>query len=244
MEKQKLQGMGKLPTMSCIPLTEISSSLTSIQRWVWLEVAAPPADGNPEANSVVYRHYVPEGIVREIPGYKDQLDKQLGSIKGGSEPIIRDTYTRDPQIVSKAIRFLASGYLTPIDNSPNDCQKTLDSLVELYLFGNRSETRRLRKAVLFHIHHSEALTLEVFLPFARSCYELPWMDPELGLWRLLKRKLAEFLPRIQQTVSVNEISSEGGMLGKQLFVVLLEYRAKGQGTLGSNEEFAIEFKDD
>jgi hypothetical protein len=41
---------------------------------------------------------------------------------------------------------------------------------------------------------------------------------------LIKIKLAEFLPRLQQTMAVKDISAEGGALGTQLIEVLLEDR--------------------
>ena len=199
----------------------------NIQRWVWLEVAVLPANKKPKANPVFNRHYIPEDIASCIPNYKAQLQK-VTSTKSDDEPVIRDDRACDPQVVTKAIRFLASGYLTPLDASSGDCKITLDNLVELWHFGVNRSIKGLCTAVIAHIELSTALTLGVFLAFARRFYDnfgnVYVKVQDTGLGRMIKRRLAYFLPRLQESMTVDEISSEAGILGKQLITVLLEDR--------------------
>ena len=142
----------------------------NIQRWVWLEVAVLPANKKPRGNPTFNRHYIPEDIVNCIPSYKAKLQLKLAYIKDDDEPVIRDNEPHDPQVVSKAIRFLASGYLTPLNASTGDWDKTLDSLVELWAFGNSLSIRRVYTEIVHHIEHCTALDLKVFLAFARRFY--------------------------------------------------------------------------
>jgi hypothetical protein len=202
------------------------------ERWVWLEVAALPPKKRPRVNPSINRHYVPEAIIYHIPSYRAQLAEKLVSINShddDDEPVIRDDQPRDPQIVTKAIRFLVSGHLTPLDASTNDCEKTLDTLVELWYFSSTLTIVSLSQALISHIENSTAVTLEIFLAFARRFYarftDVYKTVERTSLGQMIKRKLAYFLPLLQESMTVDEISSEVGVLGKQLIAVLLEDRA-------------------
>jgi len=201
------------------------------ERWVWLEVAVLPPNKRPRVNPSINRHYVPEAIVYHIPSYRAQLEEKLVSINShrDDEPVIRDDQPRDPQIVTKAIRFLVSGHLTPLDASTGDCEKALDNLVELWYFSSILTIVNLSQALISHIENSTAVTLEIFLAFARRFYarftDVYKTVERTSLGQMIKRKLAYFLPLLQESMTVDEISSEVGVLGKQLIAVLLEDRA-------------------
>ena len=62
--------------------------------------------------------------------------------------------------------------------------------------------------------------------------------------RMIKRKLAYFLPLLQESMTVDEISSEVGVLGKQLIAVLLEDRARTTMREKSESKVLIEVKAD
>jgi hypothetical protein len=207
------------------------------ERWVWLEVAVSPVTKRSKANPSINRHYIPEKILDYTPSYKAQLKEKLASIEGDDEPVIRDDDPRDPQVVTKAIRFLVSGYLTPLDASSDDCEKTLDSLMELWYYGWRSSNMHLYLAAVSHIEESKAITPKAFLAFARRFYDKYAEDygdriHTTSMGRMIRRKLAFFLPRLQESMTIDEISSEGGVLGKQLMVALLEDRNKKDSTSG------------
>jgi hypothetical protein len=89
----------------------------NIKRWVWLEIAVLPANKEPEMNPAFNRYYIPEAVIDSIPDYQIQLFDELAAIEaeGGEEPVVCDNCPRDLKIVTKAIRFLTSGHLTPPD---------------------------------------------------------------------------------------------------------------------------------
>lgn len=118
----------------------------SLQRWVWLKIAVTV-----NSSTGVRQYYVPEAVVRYIPSYKSQLDEQLASIKGDNEPVIVDQTSRDPNVVGKAIHFLASGYLYPLNAASSSCKDSLDDLVTLYKFSTALSIKRLETAILHHI---------------------------------------------------------------------------------------------
>jgi len=210
----------------------------NIKRWVWLEVAVLPASKKPRVNPAINRHYIPHEIIDHIPSYKSQLKAELASLQGDDEPVLRDNTPRDPQTVSKAIRFLTSGHLTPLDASVGDCQRTLDSLVDLYDFADDLSIESLRYQTAFHIFKFLRVTnLAIFLAFARRYYNGSGDDLQhTSIGFAIKMCLNGFLPRLQQIMTNDQISSEGGILGKQLMVVLLEGRDKKVSTSGSGTE--------
>lgn len=214
----------------------VSSSLVNIQHWIWLEVLAPPTVRHPRA-TIYNRHYIPRDIVNCIPHYKALSEEKLASIEGHDEPIIRDTVVRDPQIVTDTIRFLASGHLNPLNASSGDCEEILYGLFELFQFGDTFSIVKLCTAVVEHIDRFTALPLKVFLAVMRKYYTHYHEDVQNRMLALLiKRKLAEYLPQLQQTMTNEEISSESGILGKQLMMVLLEDRDKKDGASSSKTE--------
>lgn len=192
----------------------------NMQRWVWLKVTVTVG-----STSARY-YYVPEAIIRYIPSYKGQLDEQLASIKGDNEPVTTDQTARDPKTVGKAIRFLTSGYLYPLDATSSTCKDSLDDLVKLYKFSTALSIKRLETAILHHIDIFEELTLAIFLAFARSYYDANGAEAQdTSLGDLIKKKLAEFLQRMVDLKTVDEIKNEDGILGRQLIEVSLEERA-------------------
>jgi hypothetical protein len=211
----------------------------NIKRWVWLEIAVPPTNGrqnreNPPAATKHY--YVPEEIIDHIPSYKSQL--QCAYYRNvDDERIIQDRTPRDQQAVANAIRFLTSGYLVPLNASSSAaCEKALQSLVQLYNFSVALKIVKLETAVLSHIDavNFEAMAVNAFLGFARSYYNGDGVDTQnSGLGRLIKTKLSLLLPRLQQSMTADKISSEEGVLGKQLIAVLFEDRAQHHVTLGA-----------
>lgn len=218
------------------------------ERWIWLEVAVLPANKKPRVNPSINRHYVPEKILDYIPSYKTQLEEKLVPIKGDDEPTIRDEEPRDPQVVTRAIRFLVSGYITPLDASSDECEKTLDKLVELWYFATELSIKSLHFALISHIGNSKELTLNIFMAFARRFYgkftDIFVAVHDTGMGRMIKRKLAYFLPLLQESMTVDEISSEVGVLGKQLIAVLLEDRARTTMREKSESKVLIEVKAD
>jgi hypothetical protein len=138
---------------------------------------------------------------------------------------VRDEVPRNPQVVCKTIRFLASGYLTPLEEVDREGKGTWDDLVELYNFSKALSIKTLEVAMLSEFSKLlDSLDPAVFLAFARRYYKRNDKDQNKSLERLIKVKLADFLPRLQQTMSVKAISTEGGVLGRQLIEVLLEDR--------------------
>lgn len=90
--------------------------------------------------------------------------------------------------------------------------------------------------MLSHIEvvNFEAMALDVVLGFARSYYNGDGADTQnSSLGRLIKTKLSLSLPRVQQSMTAAKISSEEGVMGKQLIAVLFEDRAQHQVTLGA-----------
>lgn len=205
----------------------------NIKRWVWLEV--PVRACNVRQPATIKHYYVPEEIIDQIPSYKSQLQhSHYGNVDG--ERTIRDTTPRDPKAVTNAIRFLSSGYLTPVNASTSACEKALQTLVQLYNFSIALKIVKLETAVLSHIEvvNFEAMALDVVLGFARSYYNGDGADTQnSSLGRLIKTKLSLSLPRVQQSMTAAKISSEEGVMGKQLIAVLFEDRAQHQVTLGA-----------
>ena len=211
-----------------------SRSLMNLQRWVWLEVAEPQPQAQydyhyrpPPVVKTFNRHYVPEGIIAQIPTYQTQLKEKLTLIEGDAEPTLRDDVARSPELVCKTIRFLASGYLTPVDEGQKESKEIWDSLVELYNFSRALSIDTLELAILKQFTSLiEALSPAVFLDFARRYYGRNGRSPhDTTLAQLIKIKLAWFLPLLQHTMAVKDISSQDGTLGMQLIEVLLEDRA-------------------
>jgi hypothetical protein len=191
-----------------------------MQRWVWLHVRVI------DPTKITQQYYVPEYVVRHIPTYKRQLDEQLASIKGDKEPVICDLVARDTELIGKTIRYLASGYLYPLNAGSSTCKADLDDLVTLYQFSTALSIKRLETAVLHHIDTFEELPLAIFLAFARSYYKMYGADAQdTSLSELIKRKLAAFLQHMIDTKTKEEIKNEGGILGQQLIEVLLEERS-------------------
>lgn len=112
----------------------------NLQRWVWLKITVANARSTSQTN----RYYVPEDVIRYIPKYKAKLDEELAAIN------------RDPQVVAKAVRFLTSGYLYPLDASSNTTKDTLDDLVKLYSFSTSLSIKRLEVGILSHIKNFDA----------------------------------------------------------------------------------------
>jgi hypothetical protein len=198
----------------------------NIQRWVWLEVCGSKATHNAPL-SALHRYYVPEEIIAHIPTYLHQLNDKLAHIEGDAEPIIRDALARDPQLVCQTIRVLASGYLTPLNEADKESKGTWDGLISLFNFSTALSIKILKVAVLTQLCKLiDTLNPAVFLAFARHYYDDcsygSRQNTDLGC--LIKVKLAEFLPRLQQTMTIKDISAEGGILGTQLIEVLLEDR--------------------
>jgi hypothetical protein len=88
----------------------------------------------------------------------------------------------------------------------------------------------------------DSLNPAVFLAFASRYYKETGCYPQgtSTLGCLIKVKLAEFLPRLQQTMTIKDISSQGGILGTQLIEVLLEDRVKSQAAPGSGARVKVE----
>jgi hypothetical protein len=197
-----------------------------LQHWVWLEIkvldTAKPSDLAPESRGI----YVPADAVRHIPIYKCQLDGQLETLKGDEEPAIYDQTARDPRLIAKTVRFLSSGYLYLLSASSSTCMDNLDNLVDLYKFSTALSIKRLEVAILHHIDTFEDFPLAVFLQFARSYYDANGAESQYtSLGELTKKKLAAFLQPWVNTKTVDEITNEGGILGRQLIEELLEERS-------------------
>lgn len=213
----------------------------NLQRWVWLEITVR----NARSTNQTDRYYVPEDVIRFIPKYKAQLDEKLASIKGDNQPVIRDETVRDPEVVARAVRFLTSGYLYPLDTSAGDIKDTLDDLVKLYNFSTSLSIKRLEVGILDHIKNFETLTLAIFLVFARGYYTAHGVEAQdTSLGHLIKQKLAEFLPRMVDLKTVDEIKREGGILGQQLIEVLLDERAAIKAREPNAKETAVKIEID
>jgi hypothetical protein len=158
------------------------------------------------------------------------LDEKLALTEGDAEPIIRDGIAYDPQVFCKTIRFLASGYLTPLEEQDRESSKTWDSLVELYNFGRALSIESLQVTMLAQFCYLiNAFDPAVFLALARRYYDRNHDSTRnTSLRHLIKIKLAGVLPRLQQTMTIKDISSQSGILGMQLIEVLLEDRANNQ----------------
>jgi hypothetical protein len=111
-----------------IPANRLSRDTLDYSRCAWLEIKE--ATYHSQGNRTV-KFYIPQEVFRCIPSYKSQLDQQKAALKGDTEPTIRDQTSRDPEVVSKAIRFLASGYLFPLDAKSSTCKVTLEGFVKL-----------------------------------------------------------------------------------------------------------------
>lgn len=213
-----------------------------MQRWVWLNITTTTHTYN--LSTRVQQYYVPEDIVQYIPSYKSQLDQQLASIKGDDEPVIQDQTVRDPNVVGKALRFLASGYLCPLDATSITCKDSLDNLVKLYKFSIALSIKHLETAILRHIDTFEELSLAIFLAFARNYYNANGAEAQnTSLGYLIKKKLAAFLQHMVDLKTVDVIKNENGILGRQLIEVLLEERAEratGQKRDSSDAPIKIE----
>jgi hypothetical protein len=197
----------------------------NMQCWVWLGVPLPLTTRGPPTFN---RYYISEEIIAHSPIYQAQLNGKLALIEGDAETIIRDGPVRDPQLVCQTVRFLASGYLTPLNEADKGTKGTWDGLIKLYNFSGTLAIVNLRDAMLKQFCYLiDALNPATFLAFARHYYDNwnPRVSENTSLRSLIKIKLAESLPRLQQTVVVKDISSEGGILGMQLIEVLLEDRA-------------------
>jgi hypothetical protein len=189
------------------------------------------------------RHYIPEAIIAYIPIYQAQLNEKLALVEGDAELTIRDNSARDPQLVCQTIRFVASGYLTPRSEADktND-HGAWDNLVKLYNFSTLMSIETLQVAMLTKFCNLiESLDPAKFQGFARRYYDRKthnlYFTSTLG--SLIKVKLAEFLPRLQQTMTIQEISSLGGYLGTQLVEVLLEDRIVKPSALGELEVVSL-----
>lgn len=96
--------------------------------------------------------------------------------------------------MSKAIRFLVSGYLRPLDANSSTCKNTLENFINLYQFSAALSIKSLEMAALKHIDTLEGLTPAIFLAFARSYYRMNGVGAQnAGLGKLIKKKLAAFL---------------------------------------------------
>lgn len=121
------------------------------------------------------------------------------------------------------MRYLTNGYLCQLDASSDARQVGLLDLVGLYNFGTMLCIEKLETGIRDHIDSFRELTIPLFLAFALQYYEKG--EEELlqtSLGRLIKKKLAGFLPQMIKHETVNEIKVKRGLLGQQLFEVLLE----------------------
>ena len=171
------------------------------------------------------RLYVPQDVLHHITSYKGQLDQENAILKGDAQPVIHDKTPRDPEVLSKAIRFLVSGYLFPLDASSSTCEDALHDFIKLCQLSIDLSIQRLETAVLRHIDTFEGLTLAIFLAFARGYYGTKRAEQNSSLGQLIKKKLAEFLQCMVDLKTVDEIKNENGVLSRQLIEVLLEERA-------------------
>jgi len=216
-----------------LTLRKISANLLSrdtidYSRCAWLEITEAY---NPQINRAArtVRLYVPQSILHYIPTYKSQSDQQKATLKGDTQPTIRDPTPRDPKVVSKAIRCLVSGYLYLLDASSNTYKNTLEDFIQLYQFSAALSIKRLEAEVLNRIDTFEGLTLAIFLAFARGYYSANGAEAQnTSLGDLIRKKLAEFLQRMVDLKTVDEIKNEDRVLGRQLIEVLLEERAAGK----------------
>jgi hypothetical protein len=196
-----------------------------MERWAWIEVNVHAMNKLGHTRKC---YYVPERVITSIPCYGEQLRVKLASIEGDDEPVIVDELKRDQKSLGKAFRFLATGYLAPLDASivPS---AALDSLITLYNLSIDLDIGDLEDAVLVCIDDMDydALPLDVFMEFARCYYADHGEDSHLtDIGELIKSKLSYLLPRLEQSMTVDQLSCEGGMLGMQLMTVLLEERAR------------------
>lgn len=87
----------------------------------------------------------------------------------------------------------------------------------------------------------EALPHHKFLDFARRYYNVNGaLSQHTTLGHLIKKKLLSLLPHLQRSMTIEEMSSESGILGKQLIAVLLEDRVKNQAELGPEASIKME----
>lgn len=190
------------------------------------------------------RLYFPQGVLRSVPSYKGQLEQQKAILKGDIQPIIRDSTPRDPEVVSKAIRFLVSGYLFPLDASSSTCKDTLEDFIKLYKLSTTLSIKVLGISILNHIDTFDGLTLAIFLAFARIYYRNNGAEAQnTSLVELIKKELAAFLQCMIGLKTVDEIKNEDGVLGRQLIEVLLEERAAGKAQKRTWPDVPIKIED-
>jgi len=217
-----------------------SGSIMNIKRWVWLHIPVPPTNGwqsRENLPATIKHYYVPEEIIDHIPSYKNQSQQSYSfNDNVNDERIIWDGTARDQQAVASAIRFLTSGYLVPLNASSSAYENSLHSLVRLYNLSVALKIAKLETALVSHIDDAnfEAIGVNIFRRFARTYYNGDGVDTQnSSLGRLVKKKLSLLLPRLQQSMTAEKISSEEGVLGKQLIAVLFEDRVQHQITLGA-----------
>lgn len=166
-------------------------------------------------------------------------------LKGDIQPIIHRSTPRDPEVVSKAIRFLVSGYLFPLDASSSTCKDTLEDFIKLYKLSITLSIKLLETSILNHIDTFDGLTLAIFPAFARSFYRNNGAEAQnTSLDELIKKKLAAFLQYVVDLKTVDEIKNEDGVLGRQLIEVLLEERAAGKVQKRTLPDVPIKIEDD
>jgi hypothetical protein len=210
-----------------------------MKRWVWLEICVVLIGVKPKGSTIITHYYVPEEIIAYIPSYEAQLHERLASIQGDDEPVVRDNIPRDQQAVGRAIRFLVSGYLTPLDASSHTCTNTLHRLVDLYNLSIALSIESIETAVLDRIDNLdfEALGHGNFLTFARRYHSETGPGTRgASLGRLIKKKLSHLMPHLEQSMIIGQVGYLGGGfergLGTQMLEVLLEDRAKMRETPG------------
>ena len=206
----------------------LSHDTIDYSRCAWLEITEPDNYQTGLSGRTV-RLYVPQDVFQDIPKYKSQLSQQKATLKGDTQPTIRDPTPCDPEVVSKTIRFLVSGYLYPLDAKSSTCKNTLEDFINLYQFSTALSIKSLETAVLNHIDTFEGFTLAIFLAFARSYYRMNGVGAQnTSLGKPIKKKLAAFLQCMVDLKTIDEIKNEDGVLGRQLIEVLPEERAAGK----------------
>lgn len=195
------------------------------KRWAWLELCEFVPGAKAKGSVAIKCYYVPEDVIAHIPSYKTQLGQQK-LFAGDNESVICDNVPRDPQAVGRAIRFLVSGYIPPVNPYSGECTHNLHRLVDLYNFSITLAIKCLEDAVLDRLENLrfEALLRDVFFSFARRCYDEGTRHNSLQ--QLIKKKMSHLLPHLEQSMTVEQLCSVGGNLGAELMAVLLEDRAK------------------
>jgi hypothetical protein len=99
-------------------------------------------------------YYVPQRVITSIPLYREKLILQLLSMDDeDDEPVIVDEVKRDQKSLGKALRFLATGYLAPLDASSTTTFNTIDKFTVLYDFSINLDIEDLEQAVLGRINN-------------------------------------------------------------------------------------------